>query len=331
MLHRVGMAALLAFASGPALADDAPDARAEVPITLTRLPDGTPRYSIPVTVDGRVVEAMLDSGSFGLRLLAGPEGAGEGTPMHYPYGSGVDLQGPARGASVAIGGLAASLPVQWVGHVGCITAKPDCPARALSPADYRIGGDGIPRAGFLAIIGVSLPHPGGRPPLPNPLTFLARRWIIDVPRAGGAHGRLVLNPSADEVAGYTRFPLDPALRGRGMGMNDALPGCVTVGDDAPVCAPVVIDSGAAGVVPLGAAGPSRRGASGPAVLTIGAGADAVRLSYTAGADVASRTDLSGVAGDPPGILTGVLAYQHAAVLYDAVSAEIGFKPDAAAP
>ncbi|MDE1148342.1 MAG: hypothetical protein PW843_17280 [Azospirillaceae bacterium] len=311
--------------STPALADA--DARVEVPVTLTVLPDGAPRYSVPVTVDGREVQAMLDSGSFGLHLLAGPDGAGEGVPMQAAYGSGVQLLGPMRAASVMLGGLTASMPVQWVGHVGCVAARPDCPARALSQADYRIGGDGFPQVGFVAIIGVSLPQPGGHPPLPNPLTLLAHRWVIDVPRAGRIMGRLVLNPTEDEVASYVRFPLDPAMRGRGGGMNDAVPGCIAVGDGAPVCAPVVVDSGAVGVMPLGHAALRGQGDSGPAVLTIGSGAGVVRLPYAAGADAASRTDLSGADG-APGILTGVLAYQHAAVLYDADKAEIGFKPDA---
>ena len=44
--------------------------RVEVPIRQTKISDGVIRYSVPVSIDGGgPIDAELDTGSFGLRIL----------------------------------------------------------------------------------------------------------------------------------------------------------------------------------------------------------------------------------------------------------------------
>ena len=58
-------------AASPCLASGALP-RIEIPIAQTRLSDGNIRYSVPVSIEGAPpVAAMLDTGSAGLRILAG--------------------------------------------------------------------------------------------------------------------------------------------------------------------------------------------------------------------------------------------------------------------
>lgn len=317
-MRLLAIPALLAAAPAAAAAAAAP---AEVPVRMILLSDGTPRWSVPVTIDGRTVDAMVDTGSFGLRVLAlGSAGAGAGAEQRYSYSSGVELAGPAREAQVTIGGRAARVPVQFVARVGCRADRPDCPASRIAPADYRIGGDGLAGEGFVAILGVSLPQAGGRPSVPNPLTVLARRWTLALPQASDAAGRLVLDPAGTDAAGYTMFPLDPAMRGRGGGLNDALPACLALAAETR-CGPLVIDSGAVGVSIGGFGGPAQR-FRGPATLTVGP----LRLGFEAGRDPLHRVAL--LDGAPAGapIYSGALVFAHATLLYDDERHAIGLRP-----
>src|SRR4051812_20668327 len=85
-----------------------------LPISQTVLRDGMIRYSVPVSIDGGpTVDAMLDTGSVGLRVLAMPykdNATGVATaqnnlPAHgrtsqYSYRSGVTLSGTDTHAEV---------------------------------------------------------------------------------------------------------------------------------------------------------------------------------------------------------------------------------------
>jgi hypothetical protein len=83
--------------------------RVEVPIKQTALSDGEIRYSIPANVGASsAIDAMLDTGSSGLRVLLGavPESAYSvtGQASVYGYGSGVRFTGVIANSVITIGG-----------------------------------------------------------------------------------------------------------------------------------------------------------------------------------------------------------------------------------
>lgn len=230
-----------------------PTQRVELPIKRVQLPDHTIRFSIMITVGGAPVEAMLDTGSSGLRLLpaAAPAGTVALTGRHSAdtYGSGVRLVGEQGRATLGFGAVSVAAPVELTQTVECVAQKPDCPAAKLPMADYRIGGDGLAGQGFLAILGVGL-----RPSdTPNPLGHIgAGRWIVELPETNGdAPGRLILNPTPEEMAGFAIYQLEPAARNDAMDgpawRDNRLPTCLTDLDTkAKACAPTLLDSGAVG-------------------------------------------------------------------------------------
>ena len=263
MVARFWQNLLVALASLP-LAIGAPPSRAaettarvEAPISQRRLSDGNIRYSVPVRIGGgRVVEAMLDTGSFGLRVMHGvvPPERYQSMPevRRYHFASGVVLEGILAKAAVAVGDATTGEPVviQVVRSVHCGEFKPHCPAARLDAADYRIGGDGLRREGFMAILGLSMRAPPVSSPALNPLDFIGdRRWIIDLPRPGdAAPGKLIINPDPDEIAGFQTFPvlLRPDAASSGKGLRESqMPGCLDA--QAPAqddCKPVPMDTGA---------------------------------------------------------------------------------------
>lgn len=233
-------------------------ARVVVPITQWRLSDGTLRYSVPVRIGGGPpIAAMLDTGSFGLRVMANAVSPRQYEPLQavrrYRFGSGVLLEGTLAKATLRIGGAATDGPVvvQVVQAIRCTAVQPDCPAARLSPADYRIGGDGLPREGFAAILGVSMRVPDAPSPALNPLDFVgARRWIIVLPRPGdSAPGKLIINPNARDLAGFRTYPvsLEPMEEAgaSGAAMRETeMPGCLDEqASDPSGCAPVTMDTG----------------------------------------------------------------------------------------
>jgi hypothetical protein len=229
--------------------------RIEVPIKQTVLTNGNIRYSVPVVIGtSSAIDAMLDTGSTGLRILqaAVPASAYAVTdrPSAYGYGSGVNLRGVIANASVAVGGAAtgAPIPVEIVRSVGCLNDNPNCPASRMPAEDYRIGGSGLAKQGFMAIIGVNM----GSADVVNPLNQIgAHSWIIILPKPGDhAAGKLIINPEVSDRSGYALFHTDEILRrlpGAG-GFHDAISGCL-VSDETHkrICGPTLLDTGAPGV------------------------------------------------------------------------------------
>ena len=168
---RVLIAAVLAASCADAVwAQPAPPVRSEVAIREVVLSDGARRYTVPVKVGSTTLEAGLDTGSSGLRVLAGVLGPDDaragGRGDTYAYGSGAKLDGVVGDAEVAIGALSAPIGLQLIRKVGCTSDKPDCPVSKLAPAQYGVQGDGLPGEGFKAIIGVNMAEaevPGAAP------------------------------------------------------------------------------------------------------------------------------------------------------------------------
>lgn len=219
-----GFRALLVFASASlciisstakAIAEMA-TARIEIPISQTRLSNGDIRYSVPVSIAGaRPIKAMLDTGSFGLRILSRALGPGSyediGIVRDYGYGSGVVLHGPLGRATVKIGQVALDQPiiVQIVQSVHCAADRPLCPASRVSQQDYGIGGDGLRREGFEAILGVSMRVPQTPQAAINPLTLIGNQaWIVLLPLPYQAtDGVLVVNPEPEDFRGFSVAPV----------------------------------------------------------------------------------------------------------------------------
>ncbi len=301
----------------PAAAQASTDAaRAEVEIRDVVLTDGAHRYAIPITVGSASLDAGLDTGSTGLRVLPGTLEGVDARPIsetrRYRFDSGVELAGAAAIAEVAIGALAAEIPLQIVVSVGCAPLVPRCPAAKVPPDRYRLEGDGLPDQGFPAILGLGSATGG----IPNPAVALgAKRWIVELPRPDvpGTPGRLILNPREDEVAGFT--PLGPAPQG-----------CIA--DDtthARECGTLVLDTGAPGIRVVGAAGGPRAWPSGsPATLTFAGAPLTERFRVNNGL----ATRMSFERSDHPGttIYLGPLPYFVFAVLYGPAPGAIALKP-----
>lgn len=259
----VGVTLLACLLLGtPPLLAAAPGPQIEVPIFQHRLSNGDIRFTVRVSVGGGApIDAMLDTGSFGLRVLARAiaptQYTATGITRGYGYGSGVVYRGPLAKAVVTIGGATTGTPVgiQVVQSVMCAAAKPDCPASRVTPADYGIGGDGLRREGFDAILGISLRGSDAPDAAINPLSVIgSRRWIIILPEPGVATpGRMIINPAADDVAGFhpvllRRLP--PRADGRPQVFDAEIPSC----PDRPLalqssCQPMLLDSGARPGVP----------------------------------------------------------------------------------
>ena len=296
-------------------------ARVEVPIRAVVLPDGVRRYVIPMAIDGQSVDAQLDTGSTGLRVLktglTGPALAARGATVRYSYGSGVQFVGRKVDATVGFVGLAPGpIPIQRVETVECTDRKPDCPAATLSADDYRIGGNGVAGQGFLAIIGTGLRSDT----VTNPLVALGvRRWIVELPRAGEAAGRLILNPGAGEVARYRAFAL--------LGDSNQIAAClVRTAPAKRICGPAMVDTGASGLRVQGGK-PSEMWPNGTAA-TIALGDSKGAASFPV--MIGRRDQASGMfayprraASDVTTLNLGIAPLFHWSILFDADARRIG--------
>lgn len=296
--------------------------RAELPIREIDLAGGTRRYAVTITVEGRSVEAGLDTGSTGLRILprAIPAESGQrGEHTHYSYSSGIGLDGHVARVAIGFGAVAGDVKAMRVEQVACDRPGAQCANAKLDMATFGIQGDGIPGQGFAAILGTNLKSDT----VANPFEQLGiKRWIVELPQPGASKpGRLILNPTDDEVADYVRLKF----------INDdssQLDGCL-VGTSArgKICAATIFDSGAPGIRVLG-----MRGAPWPpgtaAQITLRDGSHHAEMPIVIG-----RRELgSGMFIQPgseqrrePMLSLGIAPYFHWSVLYDAAEHRIGLR------
>ncbi len=324
--------------SAPVLAIDAP--RVDVPISQTVLPNGDTRYSVPVTVgDGAPIEAALDTGSFGLRVLsrALDPAQYEATPIerHYAFGSGARFNGVLAKGEIGVGGAKSESPLlfQLIQSVDCTEQKPKCPASRLDAKDYRIAGSGFSGLGYDAILGVSLRRAPVADAADNPLGALgAERWIVALPRPGQlTPGHLIVNPAPEEVAGFTLFHLDPqpADGGGTPGWKDtALPGClVNETSKERLCGATLLDSGAPGfAMNSSKIAHQTSWPEGTSVRLQLQGADKpVEIAFKIEHDAASKVSLRPGRGEEAHLSAGSLPYYSYAVLYDRKNGILGMK------
>jgi hypothetical protein len=303
----------------PALARPDPAPRVEIPIREVDF-GGARRYVVTLQIDGQSVEAGLDTGSTGLRVLAralpAPALAASGGRTGYSYSSGVQFGGTAIRGDVAFGALHGEAPLMRIDKIGCKSEQPDCPAAHVDPASYGIQGDGVPGQGFAAILGVGLKEDK----VANPFVALgARTWIVELPRPGNPAGRIVLNPNADEIARYAT--LDMVDDGNNM------IGCITAPGHEKICGLTHFDSGAPGIRIMTASRfpPWPQGT--PAEISFGDHKHSATMAVTIGL----REQASGMLVIPrpdarePVISLGLAPYFRWSVLYDAAGHRIGLR------
>ena len=305
------------------------DQRAEVEIHQKRFEVGPPRYSVPLSIDGGApIEAMLDTGSTGLRLLpsAGPLDGKSGRPNRYTYRNGVVLTGLITPAKVKIGGFETRVDVSATSAVSCSQDRPSCPAAGARPEQYRIGGS-TPSEGYSAILGAGLRAGDAE----NPLAHLGDQvWIVLLPKVGdAAPGKLILNPTPAERVKFTLFALAKDTRGRGLFWADnTVPTCLFHEGGAPLCAPALLDSGAVGLNYISRSAPPSADWPAETSVSLAFGppdSQVLKQSFVLGRGPGARLNFSTPPASLPweGLNAGVLPFYDFAVLYDAKAGMIG--------
>ena len=228
--------------------------------------------------------------------------------------------------------------LQRIDTIGCATGRSGCAAGRVTVADYGIQGNGLPGEGFKAILGLNMAS------VNVPVLFGSlgvHRWIIELPRPGDARaGRLVLNPTDDEAAGYVALSRSSAFANARGGLHDAVDGCVVNEiTHRSYCGSVMLDTGAPGVTVEADDASGRWALETPAILTFVDGRKPLAAArfVTDRRDQASRftlrddhRSLGGGAG-PTVIHAGLLPYFAWSVLYDADRNEIALKPRPSTP
>lgn len=218
------LAASAGFAQAPA---PSPPPRAELPIEAVQLSDGVIRYGVRILVGGKPVLAGIDTGAAGLRIMpdvaAGMTVSETPTAEEYGFGSGARLHGLVGKIAVEFGPLKGETRAHLVKQVDCQAGRPQCPGRL--GLGYGFLGDGLPGEGFRVLIGGSM----GLSTVDSPWTTTGvKRWIITLPRPGETGpGKLILNPSDEELAGFIFAKLVGGYAERdGGGLHDAVLGCL---------------------------------------------------------------------------------------------------------
>ena len=333
MASRAALLAALAVLAAPAAAEDGPP-RAELPIHAVALSNGAIRYGVPVQIGATRLDAALDTGSTGLRVLPGVLRPGDADaseePEAYGYASGSRYEGVAGEATLRLGAAAGRARLHLIRSIGCFAERPNCPASRTSLPHYGIASDGLPDEGFKAILGTDM----DRTRIANPLAAIGvRRWIVELPRPGRpGEGRLVLDPTPDETRGYVMLPIvGPYAQIQGGGLHDALPGClVHPATRTQVCGPVLLDTGSS-FLAVANGQPAAAWPDGSDVVLQLYGKDgtvAVQTRLTLGSrEAATRLVWRREPRAPrPVIFAGVAPYFAWSVLYDARAQRIGLKP-----
>ncbi len=238
----------------PAFGGSREPARVEVPIKQVILSNGKIRYAIPVNVGGVALDAWIDTGSSGLRILSRVVEASaiETTKKTsiYRFGSGLKLTGVLAKAVVSIGNASTIIPIdiQVIQSVECVIEMPSCPAAKVSRGDFLLGGAALPGEGFRAIIGLNMAEAD----VNNPLGRIGdRSWIVELPKRDDSQsGKLVINPNKEDRAGFVPIRTDELFhRVSGVGgFHDAVLGCLVDTDgQRNICGPTLLDTGTQGI------------------------------------------------------------------------------------
>jgi hypothetical protein len=300
--------------------------RQSVPIEQHVAPEGI-LYSVVVGVDGKPVDLVMDSGSIGVRVLGsslpGSLASADDPTVFEGFANGVQLHGQRTTTSLTFGTLSTSLPIEDIEKADCAPRLPKCLV-AKSPKGFFHDLQGI--------IGISLESPGLNRPISNPLQGVASAWIIELPEPGSkSPGQLILNPSGDDLKGFTDYPAGTGGR-VGAGRDNPIPGCIkNDGNGRSFCGPVVLDTGKPLVTVITDEFKDTRSwtPGSPAELSFGSGAAALVAKFTVKPSVPPSRVLLGafpLIGQPaPRILAGAEPFLLFDVLYDATNEKIGLR------
>jgi hypothetical protein len=302
--------------------------RAEVAIKAVTLDNGAVLYSIPIKVGSTLIEAGLDTGSPGLRVLPGTlaeaDAKNERPTDPANFSSGVRYEGRLATGTLTVGSATGISDFEKVESIACMRDRPDCPARTMSPTDYGVGGNSLTAGRFRAIFGINT----GDAPIPNPLLALGvKRWIVELPRPGET-GRLILNPTDVEAESFTFVPNMTALRDRG-GLKDAVDGCLVEAETkSRGCGAMVLDSGAPSIrlhnVPIDAS--LLADGKGAAFVFLDAnGPRAIENIVLGQAGLGTYTRIDRSKPNIPILFAGSAPYMGLSVLYDPDHNQIGLK------
>ncbi|HJS45844.1 MAG TPA: hypothetical protein VJ753_05525 [Rhizomicrobium sp.] len=303
-------------------------ARVEIPISQVLGANGRFYYLISLSVGGSApVKTLLDTGSTGLRLLPDAIGSGDAVPTrrssNYGYATGSQFTGTIAHGVVTIGGAKTTEPVSimLIDKVGCRKNRPNCPAAGLTARDFSFAQEAKMAEPNRARIGIRLASSDAD----NPLTKMGDGvWIVELPRPGeAAPGRLIVNPTPEEMANYKRLHVDPET-----GMTA---GCVIDGSGSQkICGHVLPDTGGNGMIVEARQRPSSfpwpNGT--PAILALVDDRDVkFGMSFTVKHVPGDPENLHWQQGDPPvPRISGSYPFLGHSVLFDANRREIGFKP-----
>jgi hypothetical protein len=334
VIRRLTFAIALSLSFGDVLASPRPPAdRTEVPIREVILSDGTRRYTLPITIGATTLEVGLDSGSTGLRVLPGALGESDakttGGGDTYSYGSGAKYDGVIGRGALTIGGASGASAIQLIRKIGCTSEQLKCPVSRIPESQYGIQGDGLAGEGFKAILGVNMANAE----IANPLVEIgAQRWIIELPRPGEqSSGKLVINPTDDEVEGFAMIPVVKRYASQEGGLHDAVAGClINNNTKARACGAMLMDTGAPGLRIVNGNLGRTPWTRGPATLVIldGSGKPAAAESLTTN----ERAHASALSFDenpklPTTVIySGLTAYFAFDVLYDPGHGIVGLRP-----
>ncbi len=321
-LFQIALGALVLSGIPAQAAAPDPAPRVELPIREVVFHGAVRRYAVQIQIDGQPVEAGLDTGSTGLRVLpralSAPAITEHGEDRVYSYASGVEFRGAEIRRGVTFGALGGGVPLMRIDRIGCKRDQGDCRFASVDPATYGIQGDGVPGQGFVAILGIGLKLDA----VENPFEALgARTWIVELPRPGdSAPGRLILNPTDAEVASYRMIELADD--------GNNLAGCIA-GPPAQgkICGLTHFDSGAPGlrIMTAGRLAPWPQGT--PAEIAVGDR----KTTATMTVEIGRRDQGSGMMIVPrldaqqPRISLGIAPYFRWSVLYDARRHQIGLR------
>ena len=330
-IQAIGLVTLMVALPRPGRAADMAQPRAAVPLREVLLPNGSRRYAVPMTVGGVAIEAGLDTGSVGLRVLnhatARAQIEASTHQTTYSYTSGTRFKGVVATAALALGDISGPVAIDVIQTVDCRPDKPACPASRVDPAGYGIQGDGLPGAGFVAIFGINT----GDDEVPNPLVKLGvKRWIVELPKPGDAGpGKLILNPTAEDSSGFVMVPIERSLKDMRGGAHDAIDGCLrNVRTHETICGAIILDTGAPGIRVVSADHEKPWADGDPAEIVF---ARDGKPAAAAAFEVGRREQASHFTADDepqmrvPHIYAGLMPYFVFDVLYDADRGEIGLR------
>ena len=301
------------------------------PLRLVEKSSGTERMVATIAINGVALDAFVDTGSSGLRIMPGAldddtYASVTDQLVSYSYHSGLALQGVVATAPVTIGGLTTpSIPVMQIRTVGCVPGDDDCNTNGF---------------GYPAILGIGMRNLPGSGNIANPIVQLDGHpaYAVHVDRDAQA-GALTIGASD---AGFTLVDL-PLLDG-GAPLADGteprddrtVPACVTdATHGTQLCAGAILDTGCGPVEMLR---PSYTGADQewtPGTAGEVAVADAERYGFTVGPTPTPGIDEVLLEPRPfqtvDMINVGTAAFFHGDVYFDEAGGKIGVTPAQPAP